>query len=110
MDCAGDNFFYFGYGSNLMAARIRAKNPSAVFHSIARLCDHRLGFHCHSCDHVRPWRGASATVMPSPGDHVWGVVWLIKFTDMSNLDDQESVHANIYKVSAVVANHCGANL
>jgi len=74
-------------------------NPSAVFHSIARLCDHRLDF--HSRIRQNTWRGASATVTPSPGDHIWGVVWLMKFSDMSNLDDQEGVRANVYKVSAV---------
>ena len=97
--CVGDKFCYFGFGSNLLAARIHLQNPSAVFHTTARLSDYRLDFDRESYD----WRGASASVTPSPGDHVWGVVWLIKLGEMSNLDDQEGVHVNIYKVSAVVA-------
>jgi len=51
----------------------------------------------------RTWCGASATVIPSPGDHVWGVVWLIKWSEVGDLDKQEGVHYNIYKVAAVVA-------
>jgi len=94
----GDNFFYFGFGSNLLAARINLQNPSAVYHTIARLSDYRLDFDRQSYT----WRGASATVTLSPGDHVWGVVWLMKNSELSNLDDQEGVHVNIYKVSAAL--------
>ena len=81
-----------------MAARIQLENPSAVFHTTARLSDYRLDFDRKS----REWHGASATVIPSPGDHVWGVVWLLKWNEISYLDDQEGVHCNIYKVAAVV--------
>ena len=98
LDCVGDNFFYFGFGSNLLAARIRLQNPSVVFHTIARLSDYRLDFDRKSYT----WQGASATITLSPGDHVWGVVWLMKNSDMSNLDDQEGVHVNIYKVSVAL--------
>jgi len=51
----------------------------------------------------RTWCGACATVIPSAGDHVWGVVWLIKWSEVDDLDKQEGVHYNIYKVAAVVA-------
>jgi len=99
LDCVGGNFLYFGFGSNLLSARLQLQNPSAVFHSTARLSDHRLDFDRKSL----MWKGASATLTSSPGDHVWGAVWLIKSSELSNLDDQEGVRAHIYKVSAAVA-------
>ena len=77
------------------------QNPTAVFHTTARLSDHLLDFDRKSYS----WKGASATITPSPGDHVWGVVWLIKSSELSNLDLQEGVHVNIYKVS-VLCSHC----
>ena len=94
LNCVGDCFLYFGFGSNLLAARIQLENPTAVCHTTACLSDYRLDFDRMSCT----WHGASATVIPSPGDHVWGVVWLIKWSEITNLDDQEGVLFNIYKV------------
>ena len=97
LNYAGDSFCYFGFGSNLLAARIHVQNPTAVFHTTACLSDYRLDFDRRSFT----WKGATATVVPSCGDSVWGVVWLIKFSELSNLDAQEGVHVNIYKVSTV---------
>jgi len=98
LKCVGDHFLYFGFGSNLLAARIQLQNPSAVFHTTACLSDYHLTFDRPSSE----WKGASATITALPGDHVWGVVWLIKSSELSNLDDQEGVHANIYKVPAAI--------
>jgi len=98
LSCAGDSFLYFGFGSNLLAARILLQNPSAVFHTTACLSDYHLSFDCASSE----WMGASATITSQAGDHVWGVVWLIKSSELSNLDDQEGVHDNVYKVPPAV--------
>jgi len=99
LKCAGDSFLYFGFGSNLLAARIQLQNPSAVFHTTARLSDYHLGFDRSSSE----WMGASATITSLAGDHVWGVVWLIKSSELSNLDDQEGVHDNVYKVLTAIS-------
>lgn len=99
MDSIDDCFLYFGFGSNLLAARIQLENPTAVFHTIARVSDYRLDFDRKS----REWHGASATIIPSPGDHVWGVVWLIKWSEIADLDNQEGVHCNVYKPITVTA-------
>jgi len=101
LKCAGDNFLYFGFGSNLLAARIQLQNPSAVFHTTACLSDYHLTFEGFDRE-PSVWKGASATITALPGDHVWGVVWLIKSSELSHLDDQEGVHANIYKVTAAI--------
>jgi len=97
LHCVGDCLLYFGFGSNLLAARIQHDNPTAVFYTTARLSDYRLDFDCVSCMHG----GASATVIPSPDDHVWGVVWLIKHSEIASLDAQEGVQCNVYKVVVV---------
>ena len=102
LECVGDNFLYFGFGSNLLAARIHLQNPSAVFYTTACLSDYHLSFDRQSYT----WMGASATIVPLPGDHVWGVVWLMKSSELSSLDDQEGVCANIYKVSAAIGKCC----
>lgn len=33
-----ETFYYFAYGSNLLARRLHLNNPSAIFYSIAKLC------------------------------------------------------------------------
>lgn len=93
-----ETFSYFGYGSNLLAARIHLQNPSAVFRAIARLDGYRLEF---DRDKSEVWRGASATITESPDDHVWGVVWTMNKADLASLDIQEGVDSGIYEVCAM---------
>ena len=73
------------------------QNPSAVFNTVARLDDYCLEFYNGSMTECS-WRGASATVTESLAEHVWGVVWSLKKSDLDNLDDQEGVAQGIYKV------------
>ena len=77
-------FLYFGYGSNMLRERLLMQNPSAVFRSSARLDNYKVEFDYAS----QTWQGASATITPSAGDHVWGVVWSIDEADKENLDMQ----------------------
>ena len=80
-------FLYFGFGSNLFTERIHINNPSAVKVSIARLDNYQLSFGNFS----RGWGGASATIKPKSGAHVWGVVWEIDLKHLPSLDKQEGV-------------------
>ena len=41
------------------------------------------------------WGGAAATIVPSDGDHVWGVLWEVEDKHLATLDKQEGV-PNIY--------------
>ncbi|KAJ8969240.1 hypothetical protein NQ317_002638 [Molorchus minor] len=86
----GGKFLYFAYGSNLLKQRIHINNPSAVRAGIAKLKDYQLDFVTYS----KRWRGASATIVPKKGSHVWRALWEIDMTDMDNLDKR--VHDNIY--------------
>ncbi|XP_068626740.1 gamma-glutamylcyclotransferase-like [Battus philenor] len=89
---ATDTFLYFAYGSNLLKKRIHINNPSAIFLGIGQLDDHQLDFIKYS-DH---WRGASATIVPTNGYHIWGAIWRIHNNDLESLDWQEGVNTNWY--------------
>lgn len=32
------------------------------------------------------WHGAAATVVPDPGEHLWGAIWEIRNEDLTSLD------------------------
>ncbi|CAG4978041.1 unnamed protein product [Parnassius apollo] len=102
-----DTFLYFAYGSNLLKRRIHINNPSAVFVGIGRLDEHQLDFIKYS-DH---WRGASATIVPTKGRHVWGAIWRLHNNDLKSLDWQEGVDTNWYFPKIInVITPCGTNL
>ncbi|XP_047117654.1 gamma-glutamylcyclotransferase-like [Schistocerca piceifrons] len=88
----GGKFFYFAYGSNLLAKRIHINNPSAIRISAAKLKDFRLDFGTWA----ERWRGAVATLVPEQGKHVWGAVWEIDKSNLADLDRQEGVNDGFY--------------
>ncbi|KAM7358567.1 gamma-glutamylcyclotransferase-like isoform 1-T1 [Cochliomyia hominivorax] len=85
-------FYYFGYGSNMLAKRIHIQNPAAQRVGVGKLQDYRLDFHTTSTN----WQGAPATIVPSPSDVVYGAIWEIDSCHIKDLDDQEGVHVNHY--------------
>ncbi|XP_063778402.1 gamma-glutamylcyclotransferase [Pseudophryne corroboree] len=93
----GDHFYYFAYGSNLLKERILLDNPSAAFHSIAMLKDHKLAFGTHNGNRNSRWHGGVATVIESKGDEVWGVVWKMDISSLDSLDIQEGVGGGVYQ-------------
>ncbi|XP_064410384.1 gamma-glutamylcyclotransferase-like isoform X1 [Latimeria chalumnae] len=92
----GDYFLYFAYGSNLLKERLQVHNPSATFHSVARLQDYKLTFGNHKGKPSSTWQGGVATMVKCPGDEVWGVVWKMSTSDLESLDMQEGVNLGIY--------------
>ncbi|XP_026856977.2 gamma-glutamylcyclotransferase b isoform X2 [Electrophorus electricus] len=88
-------FLYFAYGSNLLKERLQLNNPSASIQCVAKLQDYKLAFGNHKGRASRRWHGGVATIEPSPGDEVWGVVWM-NMTDLESLDRQEGVKLGIY--------------
>ncbi|KAK3927296.1 Gamma-glutamylcyclotransferase [Frankliniella fusca] len=88
-------FLYFAYGSNLLARRLHLMNPTAKRYGIGELKDYRLDF---STPASTRWGGAPATVVPDPGESVWGAVWSLDLEDRDHLDEQESVHSGLYVV------------
>ncbi|XP_015510107.2 gamma-glutamylcyclotransferase [Neodiprion pinetum] len=89
---ASNKFLYFAYGSNLLAKRIRINNPTAVRRDIGRLKDFRLDFATYS----KRWHGASATIVPTENEYVWGAIWEIDNSDIASLDQQEGVEDKLY--------------
>ena len=79
---------YFAYGSNLLAARLRARTPSATFVCTARLHGYTLRFWKRGRDD-----SGKATIIPSeqPHDQVIGVVYEIDEPERADLDRAEDL-------------------
>ncbi|XP_041454585.1 uncharacterized protein LOC121407523 [Lytechinus variegatus] len=88
-ESSDDTFLYFGYGSNMLKARIHVHNPTAQLVGPAKLEGYKLCFHAYP-DWISYWKGAPATIKKAPGDHLWGVVWRLHISDRDHLDSQES--------------------
>lgn len=99
----GDSFFlYFAYGSNLLRERVQLRNAATTFCSTARLQDFKLTFGSVQGRTISQWHGGAATIVPSPGDEVWGVVWQMNKDGLSTLDEQEGVPFGAYVPIEVV--------
>lgn len=72
---------YFAYGSNLSAARLRERAPSAERLAIGTVCDHRFAWNKLGRD-----GSAKANLVPAPGECAWGVVFAIDPADWDSLD------------------------
>ena len=81
-------FLYFGYGSSMDADRMRQTAPHARLIGPARLPDHVLAF---SIESKNTWHGGVADILPSPGDEVWGALWLVPPEESHALDEHEGV-------------------
>ncbi|KAH8286845.1 hypothetical protein KR018_002020, partial [Drosophila ironensis] len=85
-------FYYFGFGSNMLASRIHIQNPTAKRIGAGKLENYRLDFYTGS----KNWLGAPATIVPTAGSHVYGAIWEIDMSNLKDLDDQESVSDRVY--------------
>ncbi|XP_007436745.1 gamma-glutamylcyclotransferase [Python bivittatus] len=91
-----EHFLYFAYGSNLLQERIMLRNPSVVFLALAQLLDYKLAFGSHQGKPSSQWNGGTATIVYSPGEEVWGIIWKMNTSDLYSLDRQEGVENGIY--------------
>ncbi|KFW10203.1 Gamma-glutamylcyclotransferase, partial [Fulmarus glacialis] len=60
------------------------------------LQDFKLEFGHHQGRTSSVWHGGTATIVQSPGDEVWGIVWKMNASNLSSLDKQEGVEDGIY--------------
>uniref|UniRef100_UPI00398F2451 gamma-glutamylcyclotransferase-like isoform X2 n=1 Tax=Pristiophorus japonicus TaxID=55135 RepID=UPI00398F2451 len=90
-----EEFFYLGYGSNMLRERLQLQNPSAVQVSVGCLKGYKLAFGLYKGTENR-WGGGVATIILNPEDDVWGVIWRLKAADRQSLDDQEGVKKGVY--------------
>ncbi len=82
---------HFAYGSNMDRALMRAHCPSAQPLGTARLGDYRFLIA----------RAGYASLEPSAGASVSGVVWRLAPADLAALDRYESVETGLYEHAIV---------
>jgi hypothetical protein len=93
---------YFGYGSNLNPRQMAQRCPGHRVAGVALLTDHRLEFRGLSED----WGGAVATLVPSHGAAVWGLLFELTEEHLQTLDRYEGFRApgdqhNLYERGTV---------
>lgn len=76
--------YYFAYGSNLHAERMRARAPSAATIGTARLCGYEFAFRKKGAD-----GSMKCDLDPEPRETVWGVIYHINRDDLPLLDAAE---------------------
>lgn len=84
------NALYFAYGSNLKAARLRARVPSARPAGAARLRGYRLVLDKRGAD-----GSAKANLAPAPGEAVWGALYHVEAAELPLLDRAEGGYARV---------------
>lgn len=73
---------YFIYSETLNPRQLKERAPEHVFVYRAYLQDHTIAFPRWSSQ----WQCGIASIVPSPGDRVWGVVFEITQEDLKILD------------------------
>jgi gamma-glutamylcyclotransferase (GGCT)/AIG2-like uncharacterized protein YtfP len=76
--------YYFGYGSNMLTARLQARVPSAHPVATARLEGYALHFHKWSRD-----ESGKCNITPAPEATVHGVVFEVDPAELDALDEAE---------------------
>ncbi|XP_030567926.1 gamma-glutamylcyclotransferase-like [Drosophila novamexicana] len=87
-------FYYFAFGSNMLAQRIHIQNPTAEIVGPVTLENYRLDFATLPFDR---WDGAVATIVPTEGSILWGTLWEIDVINLADIDNQEGVHLQLYR-------------
>jgi len=75
---------YFGYGSNMLLARLKRRVPSAERVANATLTGYGLRFHKRSRD-----GSGKCNIIPNDGETVHGVVFDVSCADLDALDEAE---------------------
>ncbi len=76
---------FFIYADNLNPTQLKRRAPEHTCIGTAYLPDHAVQF----CRFSSQWRCGLASVAPSPGEQVWGVILEITDEDLKLLDDFE---------------------
>lgn len=80
----GERFYYFSYGSNMLAQRLHSSVPSARFVGPALWEFYRLDF--GAALQPTEWQGGLATIVPSVDSGSWGALWEIDVVSRAVLD------------------------
>ena len=76
---------FFFYADNLNPSQLKRRAPEHKFLFTGYLPDHSIQF----CRWSTQWRCGLASVIPSPGEKVWGAVFEITDEDLKILDEFE---------------------
>lgn len=76
---------FFVYADNMNPAQLKRRAPEHRFVCKAYLPDHTI----HFCRWSSQWRCGLASVTPSPGEQVWGIVIEVTDEDLKLLDEFE---------------------
>ena len=82
-----DRQYYFAYGSNMNPGQMAERCVAPRVVCAACLRGYRLAFYGRN----RMWDGGRETVVPAPGQDVWGVLYELSFGDAASLDAWNSV-------------------
>ncbi len=75
----------FLYADNLNLTQLKRRAPEHQFVCKAYLPEHTI----HFCRWSSQWRSGLASVTPTPGERVWGIVCEITDEDLKLLDEYE---------------------
>lgn len=96
---SSETFLYFGYGSNMLTARLRRRTPSAEPVGVAILKDHSLKFRKRSVD-----GSGKCDIVAAPPKHVvYGVVFRMNASEKNALDTAEGFGKGYDRKSVRVA-------
>ena len=77
---------FFLYGDNVNPTQLTRRAPEHQFVTLATLPEHTIRF----CRWSSQWRCGLATIVPSPGEKVWGAVFEVTDEDLKLLDQFEN--------------------
>lgn len=98
---SADRFLTFAYGSNMLAARLRERCPSARAIGIAELPGHELRWHKRSNQ-----KSGKCDIVASDSASVFGVLYEIKAQEKGALDRAEGLGAGYEEIEIEVL--CGS--
>jgi gamma-glutamylcyclotransferase len=73
---------FFLYGDHLNPTQLKQRAPEHKFLYLATLTDHTIRF----CRWSAQWRCGLASVVPSPGEQVWGGIFELTDEDLKIMD------------------------
>jgi gamma-glutamylcyclotransferase len=85
---------FFFYADNLNPTQFKRRAPEHQFIANAYLPDHAI----HFCRWSSQWRSGLASVSPSPGEKVWGIIADVTDEDLKILDTfEDEVPPNAFR-------------
>ncbi|MCS6897587.1 MAG: gamma-glutamylcyclotransferase [Nitrospira sp.] len=97
---------FFLYADQLNPAQLKRRAPEHKFLHLAILADHTIKF----CRWSSQWRCGLASVVPSPGEQVWGGVFELTDEDVKIMDEFENdVPQGAYRHVQVTVTDQGGN-